>query len=98
MVGYYPEIFTAQHYLWAGVFFISTFLALLLANAALLTHLRYSKWTAFIGLIAVAVLAVFIAGTGCICRYPGFRVDCRGPEPGLDGRNGYRHVCQLHVR
>ncbi len=72
MVGYYPEIFTAEHYLWAGVFFVSTFLALLLANAALLMHLRYSKWTAIIGLIAVSVLAVFIAGQAASVSYPIF--------------------------
>jgi len=72
MVGYFPEIFTAQHYLWATVFFVSTFLALLLANAALLMHLRYSKWTALIGLAAVAFQAVFIAGQAASVGFPVF--------------------------
>jgi hypothetical membrane protein len=72
MVGYYPEIFAAEHSLWAGVFFVSTFLALLLANAALFTHLRYSKWTTLIGLAAVAVWAVFIAGQAASVGLPVF--------------------------
>jgi hypothetical membrane protein len=72
MVGYYPEIFAAQHYLWATIFFVGTFLALLLANAALLMHLRYSKWTAMVGLAAVAVQAVFIAGQAASVGIPVF--------------------------
>ncbi|OPY25817.1 MAG: hypothetical protein A4E28_02900 [Methanocella sp. PtaU1.Bin125] len=72
MVGYYPETFATEHFLWAGIFFVTTFLALLLANAALLMHLRYNKWTAAVGLVAVAVQAVFIAGMAASVGIPAF--------------------------
>jgi hypothetical protein len=61
MFGYYPELFTSEHSFWTTALFVSLFLALLLANAGLFTYWKYSKLVGYVGLTAVAMMAVFVA-------------------------------------
>jgi hypothetical protein len=72
MTGHYPEQFVSEHSFWTTVLFASLLLALLLANAGLLTHWRYSNWVGYVGLAATAVIAVFFAGMLAIGTVPIF--------------------------
>jgi hypothetical protein len=72
MTGYYPELFASEHSFWATTLFVSLLLALLLANAGLLTHWKYSNWVGCSGLAAVAVIAVAVAGMFAGVYVPAF--------------------------
>jgi hypothetical membrane protein len=72
MVGYYPETFVPEHFMWSAAFFVSSFVAMLLANAGLLTHLGYDRVTVYSGAAAVAVSLVFIAGMAAGLEFPVF--------------------------
>jgi hypothetical membrane protein len=72
MVGYYPELYSGEHYAWSAAFFVSLFIALLLASATLFSHRRHSTAVAAIGLIASAVVAVFIAAQLAGVEFPAF--------------------------
>lgn len=72
MTGHYTELFVSEHSFWTTALFASLLLALLLANAGLLTHRRYSNRVGFIGLAATAVIAVFVAGMLAIGIIPVF--------------------------
>jgi hypothetical protein len=72
MTGHYSELFASEHSFWTTALFASLLLALLLANAGLLTHWRYSNWVGYIGLAATAVMAVFVAGKFAIGIVPVF--------------------------
>jgi hypothetical membrane protein len=61
MSGHYPALFVNEHFLWSTALFVSLFVALLLANAGLLTHWKYSNWVGYIGMASVALMAVALA-------------------------------------
>lgn len=71
MVGIYPEIFE-QHLFWASALFVSSLVAMLLANAGLFTHLDYDSVTAYSGLIAVALSLVFVIAMALSIEVPIF--------------------------
>jgi hypothetical protein len=72
MTGYYPELFASEHSFWMTTLFVSLLLALLLANAGLFTHWKYSKRVGYVGLAAVAVIAVSVAGKFAGMDVPAF--------------------------
>jgi hypothetical protein len=72
MIGYYPELFAGEHMFWSTALFVSLFLALLLANAGLLTHWRYSKRAGYVGMVSVAMLVVFLASKFASAEIPAF--------------------------
>jgi hypothetical protein len=72
MIGYYPELFANEHSFWLTALFFSLFLALLLANAGLLTHWKYSNRVGYLGMVSVAMLAVFIGAMFASVAIPAF--------------------------
>jgi hypothetical protein len=72
MTGYYPELFAGEHMFWPTALFVSLLLALLLANAGLLTHWKYSNRVGYIGMVSVAVLTVFLAAKFASAEIPAF--------------------------
>jgi hypothetical protein len=73
MTGYYPELFAGEHMFWSTALFVFLLLALLLANAGLLTHWKYSKRAGYVGLTAVAMTAVFVASVFTTVDIPVFQ-------------------------
>jgi hypothetical protein len=61
MSGYYPEIYANEHIFWLTAFFVSLLVAVLLANAGLLTLWKYSNRVGIVGMVAIALLAVAAA-------------------------------------
>jgi hypothetical protein len=72
MSGYYTELFAGEHIFWLTALFVSLLLALLLANAGLLTHWKYSNWVGYVGMASVAVMAVFVAAKFASVEIPVF--------------------------
>lgn len=58
MSGYYPEIYADEHFFWLTAFFASLLVAVLLANAGLLTLWKYSNRVGIVGMVSIALLAV----------------------------------------
>lgn len=72
MTGHYTELFTSDYSLWATALFVSLLVAMLLINAGLITHWKYSKRAGYVGLAAVAVTTVFAAGKLAGVMIPAF--------------------------
>jgi hypothetical protein len=72
MSGYYTELFAGEHQFWWTALFVSLFLALLLANAGLLTNWKYSKRASYVGMASVALLTVFLASKLAAAEIPAF--------------------------
>jgi hypothetical protein len=72
LAGHYTELFASDYWLWSTALFASLLVATLLINAGLITHWRYSKWSGYIGLAAVAVTVVFVAGKLAGTMIPAF--------------------------
>jgi hypothetical protein len=60
MHAYFPELFADVQIFWLTALFLSLTLALLPANAGLITHWKYSKRTGYIGMAAMAVFTVSV--------------------------------------